>query len=122
GSRGLQLFLMLTTLFNVAASGQTFESTPTDGAPTMDVFKSGTEGYHTFRIPVMLMSKKGTLLAFCEGRRDSIRDHGTIFLLLKRSFDQGRTWQPLQVIWSEEGHTSGNPTPVVDDNTGRVLL
>src|SRR5262245_58897099 len=47
---------------------------------TIDLFKAGTEGYHTFRIPVLLASKRGTLLAFCEGRRDGIADHGTIFL------------------------------------------
>lgn len=88
----------------------------------IDLFKSGTEGFHTFRIPVLLTSKRGTLLAFCEGRRDGIADHGTIFLLLKRSFDQGRTWQPVQTVWLEEGRTSGNPAPVVDDATGRILL
>jgi len=99
---------------------------PTTQAPqpvaTIDLFRAGSEGFHTFRIPVLLASKRGTLLAFCEGRRDGIADHGTIFLLLKRSFDQGRTWQPVQIVWREEGRTSGNPAPVVDDATGRILL
>ena len=33
-----------------------------------DVFVSGTEGYHTFRIPALLTTPKGSLLAFCEGK------------------------------------------------------
>ena len=94
----------------------------TSGAAVIDVFTAGTEGYHTFRIPVLLMSAPGTLLAFCEGRRDGVRDHGTIFLLLKRSFDGGRTWGPVQVIWQEEGHTSGNPAPVIDEASGKIVL
>jgi len=35
-----------------------------------DVSVSGADGYHTYRIPSLIVSKKGTLLAFCEGRKD----------------------------------------------------
>ena len=35
------------------------------------VFVSGTDGYHTYRIPALLVTKAGTLLAFCEGRKNS---------------------------------------------------
>ena len=38
------------------------------------------------------MTAKGTLLAFCEGRRNSRSDAGDIDVLLKRSTDGGRTW------------------------------
>ena len=40
------------------------------------VYVSGQEGYHTFRIPSLIVTKKGTLLAFCEGRKTSRRDRG----------------------------------------------
>src|SRR5260370_26634611 len=56
-----------------------------------EVFRSGEGGYHTYRIPALITSRKGTLLAFCEGRRQSRGDSGDIDLLLKRSFDQGKT-------------------------------
>jgi sialidase-1 len=42
-----------------------------------DVFTSGTGGYHTYRIPSLLFSAKGTLLAFCEGRKTGASDDGT---------------------------------------------
>jgi hypothetical protein len=33
-----------------------------------DIFASGEDGYHTYRIPAMEVTKRGTVLAFCEGR------------------------------------------------------
>ena len=33
------------------------------------VFVAGEGGYHTYRIPAAIMTSKGTLLVFCEGRR-----------------------------------------------------
>ena len=42
--------------------------------------------------------------------------------MMKRSEDSGMTWSPLQVVWSDGANTCGNPCPVVDTRTGRVLL
>ncbi len=56
------------------------------------LFTRGEGGYHTYRIPAILTAKTGTLLAVCEGRRDSGSDTGNIDLLLRRSEDQGTTW------------------------------
>ncbi|MBC8870171.1 MAG: exo-alpha-sialidase, partial [Planctomycetes bacterium] len=47
----------------------------------IDVFTSGKEGYHTFRIPAVIVSKKGTVLAFCEGRKGGRGDAGNIDML-----------------------------------------
>ena len=57
-----------------------------------DLFVSGQGGYHTYRIPALVVSRKGTVLAFCEGRKNSAADHGNIDLLVRRSFDGGKTW------------------------------
>lgn len=86
------------------------------------VFQSGKEDYHTYRIPSLLVTKKGTLLAFCEGRKKSTSDTGDIDLVLKRSTDMGKTWQPLQVVWDDDKNTCGNPCPVVDQKTGTIWL
>lgn len=87
-----------------------------------NVFTSGTEGYHTFRIPAIIATPKGTLLAFCEGRKNSRSDTGDIDLVLKRSSDGGKTWGKLQVVWNDGRNTCGNPCPVVDESTGRIWL
>lgn len=88
----------------------------------MNVFVSGTLGYHTFRIPALVRSATGTLLAFAEGRRGGAGDAGDIDLLLRRSFDGGRTWGPLQVVSRQGTDTVGNPAPVVDPATGDIVV
>lgn len=87
-----------------------------------DPFVAGTEGYHTFRIPAIIRTAKGTLLAFCEGRKSGRGDAGNIDLVLKRSNDLGKTWSDLQVVWNDGNNTCGNPCPVVDQSTGTVWL
>lgn len=95
-------------------------------APATPVFVAGTGGYHTYRIPALVVTTKGTLLAFCEGRKASGRDDGDIDLLLRRSRDGGRTWGPLQVVHEEGGTapiTIGNPCPIVaTDGTVHLLF
>lgn len=89
------------------------------------VFVSGRDGYHTYRIPAIVVTRENKLLAICEGRRNSARDHGDICLLLKRSTDGGHTWGEQQIIYedpSEEEITIGNPCPVVDQDTGTIWL
>ncbi|MFF3644162.1 exo-alpha-sialidase [Streptomyces sp. NPDC002564] len=87
------------------------------------LFKASQDpGYACFRIPAVVRTTRGTLLAFAEGRVDDCSDAGDIDLVLKRSHDGGRTWGPLQVINEGGGDTHGNPAPVVDRESGRVLL
>ena len=87
-----------------------------------DVFVAGQDGYHTYRIPALVVTTNGTALAFCEGRKNSRSDTGDIDLLLKRSTDGGKTWGDQQVIWSDAENTCGNPAPVVDQTTGTIWL
>ncbi|WHX21387.1 sialidase family protein [Streptomyces malaysiensis subsp. malaysiensis] len=88
-------------------------------------FRAGTEGYASYRIPAVVLTRAGTVLAFAEGRVDSSADYGHIDLVLKRSADGGRTWGALQIVARNEDGTAGNPAPVVLDggpHDGRVLL
>ncbi len=90
-----------------------------------DIFISGENGYHTYRIPALIATQEGSLLAICEGRMFSGADHGNIDLMVRRSADGGETWSDQQVIYEEGGEekiTIGNPCPVVDQETGRVWL
>ncbi|KOU78083.1 laminin G [Streptomyces sp. MMG1533] len=87
------------------------------------LFKASQDsGYACFRIPAIVRTAGGTLLAFAEGRVLNCGDAADIDVVLKRSTDGGRTWGPLQVVNEGDGDTHGNPAPIVDRNTGRVLL
>lgn len=119
---GLAVFLLVSSA--VLGVGEPTRAPASDIART-DVFVSGSGGYHTYRIPAVIVTNDGTLLAFCEGRKNSRADHGDIDLLLRRSTDLGRTWSPAAVVYEEGGAeeiTIGNPCPVVDGTTGRIWL
>jgi len=106
------IFLLVTSPVHAAEDG-------------VDLFVSGTNGYHTYRIPSLIATSKGTLLAFCEGRKTGRADDGDIDLLLRRSADAGKSWESRQVVYEEGGEkkvTIGNPCPVIDQETGAIWL
>ena len=87
-----------------------------------ELFTQGAEGYHTFRIPCIVVANDGTILAFCEGRKHGQGDFNSLYLVLKRSTDNGATWGDLQVVVGDGDHITHNPTAVVDRDTGTVWL
>jgi len=87
-----------------------------------DLFVAGQGGYHTYRIPALVVATNGAILAFCEGRKSSSSDSGNIDLLLKRSLDSGKTWQATQLISDDGDNIFGCPAPVVDQVTGEIFL
>ncbi|MGW6209925.1 sialidase family protein [Streptomyces sp. NPDC055109] len=112
---------LLTAL---AATGGTASAAPLHGRQcTSSVpYTAGRDGYDTYRIPATVTTRAGTLLAFAEGRHSGAGDTGDIDVVLRRSPDGGCTWGPLQVVTSGDGDTRGNPAPVVDPRSGRVVL
>ena len=54
------------------------------------IYKSGESGYKSFRIPAIVNTNKGTLLAFAEARKHGGGDQGDIDLVVKRSSDNGQ--------------------------------
>ncbi len=88
----------------------------------VEVFTAGERGYHTFRIPAVVRTNDGALLAFAEGRVNGSGDSGDIDIVLKRSTDGGASWGPLQVVADNGPGVFGNPTPVVERESGDVVL
>jgi len=91
-----------------------------------DVYVQQTAGYHTYRIPALVVTAQNTVLCFAEGRKNSASDSGDIDLLIKRSSDGGKTWSQQTIVHEEGGDapiTIGNPCPIVDkDNVIHLLL
>ncbi len=86
------------------------------------VFRAGQEGYKNMRIPGIVVSKQGTLLAFCEGRVGADRSRTNV--VLKRSHDGGQTWGPMQLVLEAQQDTDAyaNVCPVADAITGDIFF
>jgi len=81
------------------------------------------DGYTMFHVPALVISTRGVILAFAEGRFGNGNDWSDIDLVMRRSLDKGKTWEPLKIIVP---HTNGKPTsnltPIVDNNGTIHLL
>jgi len=94
-------------------------------AESIELWTAGRDGYHGYRIPALIVTPQGVVLAFCEGRKKTLRDYGDIDLLVKRSTDGGRTWSPQRIVHEEGGDAPvaiGNPCCLVDAKTGTIWL
>lgn len=86
----------------------------TQSSERIPVFKSGSEGHKSYRIPAIIRLPEGDLLAFCEGRVHDAGDFGDVNIVMKRSVDNGSTWSTLQTIVDYAALQAGNPAPVTD--------
>lgn len=87
-----------------------------------DLYTTGEAGYKRHRIPALVLSTCGTVLAFAEARRHTGADDDEIDIVLKRSFDGGTSWEPRQTVVSDGDRTCGNPCPAIDMQTGTIVL
>ena len=88
----------------------------------IDLFEVGKGGdFASYRIPCMVVSKKGTILVFLCARR-TVSDWADMDMVMRRSFDGGRTWEEPRVIVDKKGEkkTVDNASAIVDRRTGRV--
>lgn len=79
------------------------------------------EGYFCYKIPSLTKTHNNTLLATAEARIGSCSDYTTTVLVLKKSYDGGKTWSRLQTLYKEDGNVIGQAVPVQLKN-GRILL
>jgi sialidase-1 len=86
------------------------------------LYEAGQGGVHTYRIPAVVATTVGTLLVFCEARRSSRSDTGAIDLVVRRSCDNGASWQAMRVVAADGDSTCGNPCPIVVRQTGAVVM
>lgn len=80
-----------------------------DEVEKVDLFTGGEGGYALYRIPGVVVTDKGTVLAYCEARKDSAADWGEIDILLRRSTDGGRTWEKARKVAAPPDDAKKNP-------------
>lgn len=86
------------------------------------LFEAEKDGYFIHRIPSLVATKNGSLLAFCSARKGKGGDYDPIDIVMRRSADGGKTWSPVQVIVHKENTPCDNPEPIVDFQTGEVHM
>ena len=79
-----------------------------------------TEEYTNHRIPGMLVTKRGTLIVYCEARRTA-SDWATMDILMQRSEDQGKSFsEPYKLAEGNAEHKTVNNPVMVQDKNGRI--
>lgn len=93
------------------------------------VFRNGENGIAGYRIPTIIKAANGDLLAFAEGRVDTVSDSAKMQrIVCKRSKDNGETWGKLQIVAKNivdgEEFACQEPSPVVDivHGSGKIIL
>lgn len=114
-------FILKNGLFSIIC-GVLLTHTPVNAQSKTPLFKSGEDGYKCFRIPAIITTSKGTILAIAEGRWGGCSDTGDIDIVMKRSLDGGKTWSKMTMVWDQANNTCGNPTIVEDKNNNRIIV
>ncbi len=89
-----------------------------------DLFEARTAGYHVYRIPGLLVTKRGTVLAHCEARLGRGGDWDPIDICMRRSTDGGSTWGEPYVAMDHTRFDAEQPVNnfscLADRRTGEV--
>jgi sialidase-1 len=100
-----------------------------------EVFPPEVNGIARYRIPGVVVTPKGTVLAYAEARKNGSSDWGEIEIHLRRSTNGGKTWEassqiahhgarlegnPRKAEGGEKEQTVNNPVAIVDRETGAI--
>jgi len=76
-----------------------------------------------YHVPSLVVAPDGTVLAFCEERRGSPQDGvDECHIVLRRSFDHGKSWEPMETLRGTEGQKWHMGSAAVDEVTGLIFL
>jgi len=130
--------LLLLIMLFTSCSGEKNSGTRDNMPQLINLFVNGTNGYFHYRIPGIVVTRKGTILAYCEARKSGSGDWGDIDILMRRSADGGKSWSDAKLLVDASGKfqknpvalkqnlaqpeeiTANNPVAVVDWQTGLI--
>jgi len=112
----LSLIVLFSVAFCVTAFAQEYE------CYKVPVFEANKNGYYIYRIPSLVATPKGTILAFCSARKGKGGDWDPIDIVMRRSTDSGKTWDNETLFANNGTQVTDNPEPIVDYQTGEVHM
>ena len=92
-------------------------------APFMqvDLFHQGEDGVSTYRIPALVETANGVLIAVADARHDSPKDlPARISLVMRRSFTNGDSWEASRTIQEVKRGGVGDAALLLDRSNHRV--
>lgn len=102
--------MKLPLLLSVVLATSLFSAEPL--IEKQDLFTAGEDpAYSLYHIPGVVVTAKGTVLAWCEARKRAagVSDWDDIRILMRRSTDDGKTWSAPKSIANVEGPKAKNP-------------
>ena len=79
-----------------------------------------------YRIPAILTSTNGTLIAAIDERNNSCGDlkwNRNINIVIRKSYDDGKTWSEIEkIIDYPDGESASDPSMILDQQTGHIFL
>lgn len=124
--RGLGVITAALVLVLGCANVTKPSQTVAPGLSFVDVFSRGSSGVPGYRIPAVVATSNGTILAFAEQRHpespEQHDDHAKNDIVLRRSADGGKTWAPLQLVADSGDDSLNDPCAVYLPSSRRVLL
>ncbi|TXS33247.1 sialidase family protein [Streptomyces sp. gb1(2016)] len=115
---------MLSAAVMVATAAGTAHGAPAAAGEltSQDIATAGV-GSPYYRIPALTTSTKGTLLAAYDARPTLGDLPGNLGVVMRRSTDNGATWQTQQVVRKEAAPKGfGDPSLLTDTTTGRIFV
>jgi sialidase-1 len=91
------------------------------GSNASTVFEPKLGGIACFRIPSVVQTNKGTIIAFAEARLNSCNDGAVQAISTRRSTDGGKTWSTVKPAVGNSSYFVGNPSAVFTAS-GKVML
>lgn len=102
---------------------------PEDAVRTDEkLYYNNYDNSRAYRIPSLLTTKQGTVIAAIDQRHSGSSDCGNIDTVIRRSTDGGDTWGPVQTLIDLPSGSNGmhaltiDPSMVQDRETGRIFL
>jgi sialidase-1 len=113
---------LLVSAVPMTANAATTEPAAVTPRCSSTPFRSSPAHKRWFRIPAIVQTNAGTLVAFAEGRDNSTSDDGNFDIVTARSTNHGCTWSGYTVVGSDAANRVSTPVPIVDATSGAVLL